>query len=498
MRAVTTRVVAPEELERWTEPWDGLVREERLPDGSFACAEGPFSTYRRVVTATPAPGGLVAMTSSVEFRLAIPYFGWLFAVPVRSSLRTPGARLPWWGPADRLDARASAVLGTLCAVSVIAGFLGTSITQTITYVSDDFHLSGDRPQSIALAVVRLSIVISLAVAAMADRQGRRRLLLGSAVAGCLLAVACAASPSFAAFTAGQTLLRGFSAATAILVTVVAAEEVPAGARAFAVSVVGMSAALGAGICVMALPLADRGESGWRLIYLIPLVALPVLVGVARRLPESKRFVRAHADAALAGHGQRLALLAVSLFLVQLFITPASQLQNEFLRDERHYGAFGITLFTLLTNTPAAIGIVAGGRLADVRGRRGVAAIGLIGGTIGTVVMYLVAGWAMWLWSLGAGIVGAATLPALGVYGPELWSRANGVLSLAAIIGSVVGLLAAGSLSDALGGLGRALAVLSVGPLALAALVLTRYPETAGFELEELNPEDAVTDPSTTG
>ena len=32
----------------------------------------------------------------------------------------------------------------------------------------------------------------------------------------------------------------------------------------------------------------------------------------------------------------------------------------------------------------------------------------------------------------------------------------------------------------------------VGPLLLAALVLLRYPETAGLELEQLNPEDGPT------
>ncbi|MDP9020888.1 MAG: hypothetical protein M3N25_08830, partial [Actinomycetota bacterium] len=54
----------------------------------------------------------------------------------------------------------------------------------------------------------------------------------------------------------------------------------------------------------------------------------------------------------------------------------------------------------------------------------------------------------------------------------------------------IGLLVAGHLSDRLGGLGPALAVLSLGPAVLAVLVLAAYPETAHRELEELNPEDA--------
>ena len=34
-----------------------------------------------------------------------------------------------------------------------------------------------------------------------------------------------------------------------------------------------------------------------------------------------------------------------------------------------------------------------------------------------------------------------------------------------------------------------MAVLSAGPLLLGVLVLAAYPETAGKELEDLNPED---------
>ena len=46
----------------------------------------------------------------------------------------------------------------------------------------------------------------------------------------------------------------------------------------------------------------------------------------------------------------------------------------------------------------------------------------------------------------------------------------------------------------LGALGRPLALLALGPLALSIIVLTLFPETAGVELETLNPEDAGDEP----
>jgi MFS family permease len=234
--------------------------------------------------------------------------------------------------------------------------------------------------------------------------------------------------------------------------------------------------------------------GWRLLFLIPLLALPVLRDLGRRLPESQRFAAAHAATRIAGHGARLALLAASAFLLQVFTAPASQLQNDFLRNERAYSAIGISLFTICTATPAGIGVVAGGKLADLHGRRIIGALGVVGGVGGTVAMFLSHGPAMWAWSLGASVIGGASLPALGVYGPELFptgvrARANGVLVVAGVLGSSAGLLAAGALTDSLGSLGRALAMLAIGPALLALLVVTRYPETARLELEDLNPED---------
>jgi MFS family permease len=502
--AIAEVTVPAAEAGRWTEPWDGLVLEAPEPIGdvteavrTYVAERGPFSRYRRTVTVTGRPDGLVHIRSEADFRLAVPYFGPLLALPVRRALRVAGAPSPWWGPADLLDARAATVLATLAAASIVAGFLGTSITQTITYAAEGFGIVGDRAQGTALAIVRLAMLLALALVATADRRGRRRVIVGSIAAGCALAGLVAVTPSLAWYTAVHTVLRGFSTALAILIAVVAAEEMPAGARAFAASVLSMSGALGAGICVMALPLADLGTNGWRIIFLIPLLALPAVPGLARRLPESKRFVARTGPVRFAGHGHRLALLAGSTFLIQLFVAPASQLQNQFLRDERGYSAVGITLFTICTNTPAGIGVLAGARIADRRGRRVVGAVALLGGVAGAVLTFLSSGAWMWTASLLGGILAGATVPALGVYGPELFptalrARANGILGVTGVIGAAVGLLVAGALSDALGGLGRALAVLSIGPMILAVLVLTRYPETAGLELETINPEDAVT------
>ena len=71
------------------------------------------------------------------------------------------------------------------------------------------------------------------------------------------------------------------------------------------------------------------------------------------------------------------------------------------------------------------------------------------------------------------------------------SRSTGLIAIAFAAGGVTGLAATGLLSQAIGTIGPALAVMAVGPLGLVVLIVTRYPETAGRELEDLNPGDAA-------
>jgi MFS family permease len=113
----------------------------------------------------------------------------------------------------------------------------------------------------------------------------------------------------------------------------------------------------------------------------------------------------------------------------------------------------------------------------------------------TTGAFFMSGLALWALTLLGILLAAMTVPALAVYLPELFGthdrgRANGVIVTFGVAGSAFGLLVAGTLSDRLGGQrGPALALLALGPMFVAALVLFRYPETAGRELEDINPED---------
>ncbi len=518
-RVVTCAVVDDEHLAEVLAPRSGVVVERaavgadradgahgessletpgagRPPAAVFEAAVGPVDGYRRTVEIEPVDGG-TSVRQTVEYRLAIPLWGWLFAIPYRRQIArlTGGSRVPWWAPPDAIDPRAAATLAALAALAAVGVYPSILLTQSIEFAREEMGFSKPA-QSVALAAVRADVVVALVVVGIADRQGRRRLTLVSLAAGCGLTAAGALSPNVVVLAATQVLARGFLTAAGILVGIYAAEEMPAGSRAYAVSLLAAAGALGAGVALAVFPLADLNVRGWRLPFALAAVGIPLVRVFGRHLPESRRFRAPHPEARLRSHGRRFWLLAASGFLFAVFWGPATQYQTVFLRDERGFSAARISLFTAGTNVWGGLGIVAGGRLADVRGRRVVAAVGIVGGVGATVVMFFSAGWTVWAWSVVASIIGAATVPALSVYGPELFptaarARANGLISGVSRAGSVLGLLVLALVIDRQSSLAPIMALLATGPAAVVVLILAAYPETAHRELEELNPEDAV-------
>src|SRR5438552_2973490 len=68
----------------------------------------------------------------------------------------------------------------------------------------------------------------------------------------------ALAPSFGVLVATQTVGRPLGLALSLLVIVAASEDMPRNTRAYALSLLAMASGLGAGIAVMALPLAGIG------------------------------------------------------------------------------------------------------------------------------------------------------------------------------------------------------------------------------------------------
>jgi MFS family permease len=272
---------------------------------------------------------------------------------------------------------------------------------------------------------------------------------------------------------------------------------PPSSRAYALSVLALAGGLGAGVAVSSLRLADIGRDGWRLIYLISLVWLLPAYHLTRQLPETHRFRQRHTFAPRLDR-RRFAIIAIVAISANLFVAPASFFQNRYLDDVRGYTGGGIALFTLCTATPASLGLIAGGRIAEIVGRRAVLAICLPLSTLLVVGTFSSTGPTMWLLALLGGLLGGAAYPAFTVYRTELFptgnrGRANGYITALSLAGSSVGLLLVGALVHRGWSYGKSMLVVGLGQLVAAVVAYVFYPETAHLELEQINPQDALTE-----
>jgi MFS family permease len=471
---------------------DGVATEVAAGDGGFVQGTGPFVDYHRRVVASAD-----AVTETTTYRLDVPWFGWVFAPLVHRQLRSGRAGRPFWAPPGQLDPRSVRLLGLLAAASMSAAFTNTLFTQTANYAAESFGVD-DLGQGIGAVVVRIGVVITLPFAILADRHGRRRMIVITAWAAPIVCALGALAPSFGTLVATQTVGRPLGLALATLIGVAAVEDMPRDSRAYALSLLAMAAGLGAGIAVGALPLADlggEGSDGWRLVYATSLVWLVVAASLGRSLQETRRFVARHPEHPPI-HRRRLVLVGTVAVVANLFIAPASFFQNRYLDEVRDMSALGITIFTFCTATPASIGLLAGGRLADVVGRRWVVGIALPLSTVSLAATFAVGGPAMWALAIVGGLLAGVAYPALQVYRAELFptgnrGTANGILTAIALAGGSVGLIVVGALRDAGWSFAGAIAVVAGGELVAAAIVVLAYPETAHLELEQINPEDAV-------
>lgn len=489
---------------------DRLVVDVRFPTGQ------PTPVRLRV---EPREGGATALLET-EPMPPIPYFRWFIGPILRSADRRalswteralraaeagdpppPRPKRPSLAPPAPFTGAQAILLATVCAITAVATYGSSLLSQNVDYVGDSFG-AGDRALGTALAVSRAGVLIALVASALADRKGRRTLMLISVAGVCLANGVAAVAPNLAVFTVGQTLMRGFANTALIVAGIAAVEEAPEGARAYSVALLALAGGFGYSFGVALLPVADLGDQAWRLSFALSALTLVLLPSFSRRLAETTRYAGLAARAAKRGrigevfdpsYGGRFGVLVLTSFLFSIFAAPSSQFTNRYLADDRGFSGLDITIFRAITQgLPGLLGIVIGGRLAETRGRRPVAAIALFAGTAAQMVFFLYGSAVLWLSSAAAIILGGMAGPAMGAFNGEMFpteirGTANAFLLVAGVTGSAVGLVVSGNLSDRIG-LGEALALTGIASL-IASLLVLRLPETADRPLDEVSPSE---------
>ncbi len=387
-------------------------------------------------------------------------------------------------------ARDRRALFLMSLVAFLAGLAGTTISHTLPFARASLGLSeGD--MFWVFAITRAVSLAGIAFAVFADREGRRKPFIAAFILLVAGNAATAFIPGTAAFAITQSMTRVGVVAVAALAIVVLAEELTPAVRAYGMGIYALAGSMGTGLGLLLLPLAERGDESWRILFGISgigLLAVPLLnqflleTRAFRKFETNITFTRA-LSAGLAKHFWPLAGIA---FFVAAFSSPAFDFVFERLINDLAWDAGPARFLLIVFSGLGALGLLFGGRMADSVGRRQTTAVALALGGVGGIGFYtLGSGWLLAPSILVASFGAAMLVPAFAAHRSELFptrvrATAAGWITNAAIAGSITGFAVGALVVDSIG-LSRTITMLALG-LFIALFLVTRLPETRGIDL----------------
>ena len=394
-------------------------------------------------------------------------------------------------PAVPLERRELGILALFAVIALTQGWSGATVTHALPFVQDDFELSDARVFDL-MAIIRAVALLALAFSWWSDHRGRRRPLLLAFALLTAANLATAFVPGVVGFAGLQAVARVGTIAIGALAIVVLAEEIGPGVRSYGIGVYALFGSIGTGFGLFLRPLGDDGS--WRLLFVlsaIPLLVLPLLV---RNLRESRAFTPTERRPPLAavlreGLARRFWPMAGLSFALSAFTAPAANLALVRLENVLGWEPLAASTLLALTSAPGVtLGLLVGGRTADLIGRRPTEAVAIVIGVGGGVLFYFVeVGWilglAIFVSSLGAFAFG----PAFASHRSELFptkvrATAAAWIINANILGGLAG-FAAGRFVVDVWGVPITISVLG-GILLASAGLIALLPETKGTHLTD--------------
>jgi len=401
-------------------------------------------------------------------------------------------------PFQRFDPRGRRLVFLMWLVGVLASFAASHASSTIPFSRLSLGLSeGD--MSLVLAVARFAGILALLFSWWGDKAGRRRPFL---VAFAILVLATAATAFVQTgwqFAALQAVTRAAAAAVGTLAIVLIAEQVAPGVRAFAISLYGAGGSFGAGLGLIALPLAEIGPDGWRGLFALGALGIVALPLLTRGVKESPVFELEDAndlidiaplrDLLRSDFAGRLYLTGSINLLVNVFMAITLAFSIERLVGDVGLATTVAVLLSLLGGTAGSMGFFLGGRLADTIGRRSTSIISLALVLTGGLTLYWSESVPVLAGAITVGTFGSfAFVPSAASHRTELFptafrTTANAAGAYFGMIGSAIGLLIGRFTIDSIG-LSQTVTVLGLGVVGGVALTML-LPETQGQELDSV-------------
>ena len=378
------------------------------------------------------------------------------------------------------------------------------IAAALPQIREAFGLSETQAGNL-LGAIELGALVAFLLVPLADRFGRRRLLLACVIGMSVSALLTALAPNVHAFAVAQVLTRSFAATATVVSFVIVAEEFPAEHRGWGIGMLGAVGAAGFGLGAAVYSQVERLPYGWRAVYGIGALALLLLPLFRRGIAETRRFRESQAGRTSRGsplaetlrplvqlavrYPARAALLGLAIWLATAGHRPALRFVSDFVQQVHGWSPSDYALLTVGGGLLGVLGNPVAGVLGDRFGRRQLGALVMLPFPLVASLFYLGPGAALvapWIAMVFLAMASNTILRALAteLFPTEMRSSAGGLGLLGETLGASTGLFLFAGLNAHVDGRGVALSLVSCAA-ALAAFFLLFLPDTHRRELEAI-------------
>ncbi|MFK7974737.1 MAG: MFS transporter [Halioglobus sp.] len=402
-------------------------------------------------------------------------------------------------PRDLSDADIALLL-LLGAAFVVGHYDLTTLTLAVPHVQATFAVPEDELGQM-IAIIRLGAIPAILLALVADRMGRRRLLMATLIGMSVFTLATAFAQTPNQFMLFQSMVRLFGSLEEILAVVYALETLPARHRGWGVGFLAAMGGIGTGVGSLLYGVVDYLPGQWRAMYGLGGLAILLVFWLRRNLPESTLFLEQRAQTRnepavsplaplieiLTKHRRPIIALAVIASAFWFQVTAVVNFMSKYLQEVHSYTTLQVSALFIVSGVLAVVGNIASGTASDRFGRKPLLAGAIIVNCTAALVFYNASGfWLPVAWTLTLMsflVVDLITYTLAGELFPtSCRSTSSTIRSLFSVLGAAAGLAFESYLYAITGSHAQALSFMTFSSLLALPVVAWMLRETANTEL----------------
>ena len=283
-------------------------------------------------------------------------------------------------------------MGTLAALrelditqrhTVAASFLGWTLdafdyfllVMVMPAVAQEFHVEIKEVAFALLLTLAFRPLGALIFGRLADRYGRRKILMVDVTLYSMLGLTCAFAPSLLGLLVLRSLFGIAMGGEWGIGASLAMESIPPKSRGIVSGILQSGYPCGYLLCAIAYGLLFN-SIGWRGMFVLGVLPALLVLYIRRSVPESPVFrqrvmsgARRSVRDAMRGHWGLFAYLIVLMALLNMFSHGSQDVYPTFLKLQKHFDTHLVSLLTIVLNLGALVGGLAFGAWSERVGRR---------------------------------------------------------------------------------------------------------------------------------